>query len=533
MKVKIGLFLIALSIFGQKQLLAQSTGEQVSFTVPKTIYFGGERIWISSQITQIEGQVNSTIVYAELLNRYNESVAVAKMDIENGEAFNFLGIPMDLPSDHYLLRVFTRISPYQNLETGIAQQFVTIFNRVAPPTVVDKREIDQNAQNQQSEKIIVSTTSAGFGEKISVNLESIDGIEEVSVSALNPFLSISSQLKSSEIYESLDSKKLLPELYGHIIEARVEKESLDTTQLYYVSVHGEKSALFTDRPDSEGHLFFDAGGIKNWKYLVAQADGNKSLLDFSILSPAPKTHFKKNFEFPNLEITPADEAYLRELLKGGQVEGYYVHEFDAADFPVVTGFVEDRVYQLDDYTRFETVETILKEYVPEVSVKTIQKKKEFRAINEIRNFAFDSNPLMLVDAMPVFDSDLLAAFDPKGFKTLEILTRTFYLNEEEFPGVISFSSYKNDFGGYPIPTNGIYLEYAGIQPKIVSSNQLFSPNSDESGIMDWRTILYWSEIPEITKPEDSIELIAPELKGKYVISVKTKSGVLSKIIEVK
>lgn len=524
-------FTICLTV-GSVKSHAQSRKEQVHFSIPKNIYFGGERIWVSSKVEQGNEAIESKIIYAELLNRYNESVAIAKMPLEDGNSFNFLKIPQNLPSDHYLLRVFTRISPYQDFDLGMAQQFITVFNRLAPPAVVEQRSETTAFRSGNENLIKISPGEIRTGQNISVAFNGEEKVKELSVAVFNPFLVNQEQFKSSELYESLEPKELLPELFGHIIEAKVQQEEVDTTQLYYISVHGDKSALFTDRPDVNGTLLFDAGGMRNWDYLVAQANGNKSLLDFAVISPAPKTHFKKDFEFPILEITPSDEPYLKELLKGGQVEGYFVHEFNSSDFPVVTGFVEDRVYQLDDYTRFESVETVIKEYVPEISVKTIQKKKEFRSINEIRNFAFESNPLMLVDAMPVFDSDQLASFDPKGLKTLEILSRTFYLNEEEFSGVMSFSSYKNDFGGFPIPTNGVLLEYAGIQPKVTSATGLFEHPFGINEMMDWRTILYWSEIPQLSTSNEEIELIIPELKGKFLITIKTEQGSYFRLIEV-
>ncbi|MBN3583813.1 hypothetical protein JYB64_15545 [Algoriphagus aestuarii] len=521
--------LLALLFLSFSGVTYSQSSESVSFSIPKTVYFGGERIWISGNVENESDNIGSKIIYAELLNRYNESVAIAKMPLNEGASFNFLQLPTDLPSDNYLLRVFTRVSPYQDLELGLVQQFVTVFNRLVPPAVVESRT--DFAISKSSPEIRISQETINPGSNFQLEFPEGGSIVELSVAVFNPFLPNSEQIGSSMVYESLDSKEMLPELFGHIVEAKVDLAVVDTTQLYYVSVHGEKSALFTDKPDADGRMFFDAGGMKNWKYLVAQAEGNKSLIDFNIVSPAPKTHFRPEFKFPVLEIMPSDESFLKELLKGGQVEGYFVHEFDAVDFPVVTGFVEDRVYQLDDYTRFETVETIIKEYVPEVSVKTVQKKKEFRTINAIRSFAFDSNPLMLVDAMPVFDSDALAAFDPKGFKTLEILTRTFYLNEEAYPGVLSFSSYKNDFGGYPIPSNGIYLDYQGIQPEITEAISLFNPQTN--GLtMDWRTILFWSKIPG-SAPKNRIDLKAPELKGTYRVTVKSPNGTYSRDFEVK
>jgi hypothetical protein len=489
----------------------------INFSIPKNIYFGGERIWIQAGVSTELGSSPSQIIYAELLNRYNESVALTKMPSADGESFNYLRIPANLPSDHYLLRVFTRVSPYLDLELGLTQQLVTIFNSSNPPAVIANRK-EYLIQEENTDKISLNSKNLRGGEFLELNLNTITGIKEIQISAMNPFLEKQGQLSSKELYQSIESRTLVPELFGHIVEAKLDQESPDTTQLYYLSVHGAKSALFTDRPDTFGSMYFDTGGMKNWRFMVAQANNNLSLVDLSIVSPAPKTKFKSEFNFPILEISPADEPYLTALLKAGQVEGYFVQEFDSSPFPVVTGFVEDITYRLDDYTRFESVETVIKEYVPETSVRTVQKRKEFRVLDKVRGSIFDSNPLMLVDAMPVFDSDLLAAFDPKGLEKLEVLTRNFYLNEEVFPGVISFSSYKNDFGGFPIPTNGIYLDYQGILPKVLEKNKLFASPTDLK-MKDWRTVIYWSATETGENSIENLRLKLPVNSGVYQVKV--------------
>ncbi|WP_075349369.1 hypothetical protein [Algoriphagus marinus] len=503
--------LIAQTAFGQTPKLDP---EQVSFSIPKNIYFGGERIWIKAEAFADGIPAPSQIIYAELVNRYNESVAIAKMPLTDGAAFNFLRIPANLPSDHYLLRVFTRISPYLDLESGLVQQYVTIFNSAVPPEVVASRKTINSAEPKDN-LISISTNQVKAGETIEITLNQEVRDLELAVSVSNPFLENQSIILSSEIYQGVAPRTLVPELFGHIVEAKLDQENPDAEQLYYLSVHGAKSALFTDRPDENGSLFFDAGGMKNWRFMVAQANNNKSLLDLSIVSPAPKTEFKAGFTFPFLTISPADQAYLQELLRGGQIEGYFVQEFDSSPFPVVTGFVEDQTYNLDDYTRFESVEVVIKEYVPEVGVKTVQKRKEYRVLDKVRGAIFDDNPLMLVDAMPVFDSDLLAAFNPKGLQKLEVLTRNFYLNEEVFPGVISFSSYNNNFGGFPIPTNGMYLDYQGILPKVLESENLFAAVDSDSRILDWRTVLFWSETANSNLTSNKVTLKAPATKGKF------------------
>ncbi len=513
----LGLGMILL-VFGSQAQTVQLKSEKISFSIPKNIYFGGERIWIKSEAMVDDSPAPSQVIYAELLNRYNESVAIAKMPLDAGQAFNFLRIPTNLPSDHYLLRVFTRVSPYLDMEEGLSQQFVTIFNHTTPPAV-EANSTARKVTTSKSDLISMPSGQIRAGETFSISIDPQVKVNEVAVSVSNPFLMAQEILPSGMIYQRVTDRTLVPELFGHIIEAQLEQENPDTTQLYFLSLHGVKSALFTDRPDHSGSLFFDAGGMKNWRYMVAQGNKNQSLLDFSIVSPAPRTVFKTGFVFPSLTITPKDEAFLLELLRAGQVEGYFVQEFDSSIFPVVTGFVEDRTYDLDDYTRFESTEVMLKEFVPEVSVRTVQKRKEYRVLDQVRGAIFDSNPLMLVDAMPVFDSDLLANFNPKGFQKLEVLTRNFFLNEDVFPGVISFSSYKNDFGGFPIPTNGIYLDYQGIQPKVLDYQNLFAAPDAGARTKDWRSVLYWSETAESAVGKGSIQLKAPETKGEFQVKL--------------
>jgi hypothetical protein len=500
--------------FSQNSILKR---EIIDFSIPKNIYFGGERIWIQAGVSTESGSAPSQIIYAELLNRYNESVALTKMPPAEGQSFNYLRIPVNLPSDHYLLRVFTRVSPYLDLEVGLSQQLVTIFNPRVPPAVVANRK-EYLIQEDNTDRISLNSKNLTGGEFLELNLSSITGVKEIQISAMNPFLEKQGLLSSKELYQSIESRALVPELFGHIVEAKLDQESADTTQLYYLSVHGAKSALFTDRSDTSGSMYFDTGGMKNWRFMVVQANNNLSLVDLSIVSPAPKTKFKSEFNFPILEISPADEPYLTALLKAGQVEGYFVYEFDSSPFPVVTGFVEDITYRLDDYTRFESVETVIKEYVPETSVRTAQKNKEFRVLDKVRGSIFDSNPLMLIDAMPVFDSDFLAAFNPKELEKLEVLTRNFYLNEEVFPGVISFSSYKNDFGGFPIPTNGIYLDYQGILPRVLDKHELFATPTDTK-MKDWRTVIYWSATDSDKNFNENLRFRLPANSGIYQVKV--------------
>ena len=490
--------------------------ERVDFSIPKTLYFTGEKIWLSIEVETQGGPSQSRVGYAELWNRYGESVALAKVPLQHGGSFNFMQIPDDLPSDQYLLRVFTRVSAFQNLEEGLMQEFVTVFNPRIPPEVIPARKQSPD-HNPDSRLLFLSAKSVRPGEQLEITYDGPDSLLELAVTVDNPFLLRRGKVSSATLYESLPKRHLVPEVFGHIIEAKVERPDSTASGLFYLSFHGENSVLLTDQVDGEGRLFFDAAGLRHWDYLIAQGRENQPMSDFEIVSPSPQTRFRAGFQFPKLQISPSDAPLLRELLRGSQIEEYFVQEFENEPIPVVTGFVEDRTFVLDDYNRFEDVETHIKEYVPEVSVRTREKNKELRVLNVLQNRSFTENPLLLVDAMPVFDINSLLKFDPAKFEKMEILARPFFLNEEIYSGVISFSLFHNDLGGFPLPANAIYVPYPGVQPPISDRTALFQANQNDGESMDWRTILYWSRTGQASK---SVSVTAPLLKGTFRVVLK-------------
>jgi hypothetical protein len=335
------------------------------------------------------------------------------------------------------------------------------------------------------------------------------------ISIANPFLEEEQQqLPVEEVYAGIEKRPLLPELFGHLIQAKVA--SRDSASTYFLSLHGAKSALFTDHVDGDGFLIFDAGGLRHWDRLILQLENGSEMAGLELVSPLIKTTFHPNFKFPELTLTQEDLPYLQSLLKAAVVQQAYLEEVAQDSLEVVTGFVADYSYGLDDYTRFEDVETILKEYVPSVAVRLKDKKKSFRLLNEADKSVFDANPLILVDAMPVFDSDLLASFNPKFLQHLEVLNREFYLNDRTYPGVLSFSSYANNFGLFPLAPAARFFDYPGLRPSLIMDKGQFQSPASASRIPDWRTVLFWGSSGELSKTS------VPDLVGTYVFWEKVR-----------
>jgi hypothetical protein len=496
--------------------------EQVFFHTPKTLYFSGEKIWFEAQVSLGDQATSSQVLYAELVDRNSNSITHVKVPLQDGNALNFISVSDQIPSDQYLLRVYTRISPYLDLNQGIAQQLVTIINPKIPP----KELKSSNRQISQPSKSYEEGAAVNFGSSSTAE----GRVMASGISIANPFLlEEQKQLPAAEVYENLTSQPLLPELFGHLVQAKVA--SLDTALTYFLSLHGSKSALFTDHVDERGMIVFDAGGLRHWDRLILQLENGEEMPGLEMVSPLIKTTFRSNFNFPELSLAQEDLTYLQPLLKAAVVQQEYLEVSNQDSLEVVTGFVADYSFNLDDYTRFETVETVLKEYVPSVAVRLKDRKKSFRLLDEAGKSVFDSNPLILVDAMPVFDSDLLSSFNPKFLQRLEVLNREFYLNDRTYPGVLSFSSYANNFGLFPLAPAARFFDYPGIQPSIIFEKDQFVQSSTTSRIPDWRTVLYWQTSGK------EVRTNLPNLAGTFVyweqVNVAGKLSIRRTFFEVK
>jgi hypothetical protein len=476
---------------------------------PKTLYFSGEKLWFDAQVMLGERSTSSQVLYAELVDRNSLAIVYVKVPLQEGQAVNYIQLPEQLPSDHYLLRVYTRISPYLDMNEGIAQQLVTVINPRIPP-----KAAAQGANRIKQEKGVSYRKGAALA------FPTLAGIAS-GISIANPFLAAEQEsLSSAQLYTALIPQPLLPELFGHLIQAKVP--TADTTLTYFLSLHGKKSALFTDHADAQGRLVFDAGGLRHWERLILQLEDGDEMPGLELVSPLINTSFNPDFDFPELAMSEEDLPYLQPLLRAALVQTFYWEEAGKDSLETITGFVADHAFDLNAYTRFDDIETVLREYVPSVSVRLKDKKKVFRLMNEADKTVFDANPLILVDAMPVFDSDLLASFNPKLLQGLEVLNREFYLNDRSYPGVLSFSSYANNFGLFPLAPAARFYDYQGLQPRLLLDKQQWQQPAKDKRIPDWRTILFWGG-----KGEKAVTQ-APNLVGVFVYWERGwKDGLLS------
>src|SRR5690606_6924060 len=188
--------------------------EEVFVHLADPVALTGDQLWLAITVKS-QGQASPTvIVYLDLLDREGTPVKQTMAGLTGGQAEAYLEIPAHLPSDNYLLRVYTRNSPYLNPDRGIHHQIVTVINPQSPPPIVDPQPFPERDVQANNPFIQTDNQSYGLREKVSLTLQlTPNSSYHLAVRQLSPLpLYPANQWKQGEIYEPVENSfKIIPE----------------------------------------------------------------------------------------------------------------------------------------------------------------------------------------------------------------------------------------------------------------------------------------------------------------------------------
>ncbi len=318
-----------------------------------------------------------------------------------------------------------------------------------------------------------------------------------------------------------------PEYNGHIVTGKVVHGTTGNTLAgveAYASAPGAATAFMPALSDATGKLMFEMPTIKGASEIIVQtAPATDSLARIEISSP-----FFENFtatKLPRFYLPKTQEAALLEHNLATQVQNVYTGE-QLKRFGVYTDtstFFQkpNATYFLDNYTRFSTMEEVMREYVAYMDVRKRQGSFRIPLLDLNRNDFFDADPLLLVDGVPVFDVEKLMAFDPLKMKKLEVVNYRYFIGNSSFKGIMNWHTYKNDLAGYELNPRAIVIDYESLQSNKEYYTPVYdTPEKTASRIPDFRNVLYWSPNVSASKGKGKVELYTSDRKGKYVAIVQ-------------
>ncbi|MGI8583702.1 MAG: hypothetical protein ACR2KX_16000 [Chitinophagaceae bacterium] len=337
----------------------------------------------------------------------------------------------------------------------------------------------------------------------------------------------------------LENKKpvlqFLPEYEGHIITGKIvsglPKNSVENIQ-GFLSVPGTRFQLYTSKSNADGLMNFYTNNLFGSKILVAQTNTEEnSTHHLDILSPFSQTLssnkipvFSSSKTLPPVLLQRSINMQVENIYAAGKLNHFQSVKTDTGVFYGKA----DVKYNLEDYTRFPTMEEVLREYVREVNVR--EKRNEFFltiVYKDENQQAVIKNPVVLLDGVPMFDKgNKITHYNALKVKTLEVVKSKYFLGPATFDGIISFFTYNGDLSGFEPDTTATIIDYDALQFKREFYSPVYTiPEQVTSRLPDFRNLLFWSaDMLTDAKEKNQVSFFTSDQTGKYAVVLQGISG---------
>ena len=316
-----------------------------------------------------------------------------------------------------------------------------------------------------------------------------------------------------------------PECYGHIIRGKLVNNITGMAVkgvATYLSVPSARTEFRVTSSDSLGRVKFDMPGFYGSEEIILQTDPKEDSNSRVEISTPFSDQYTIN-KLPEYTIPSVQSASLLDQSIAEQVQHIYagnnLNQFSMQPVDTNSFYVEpDEKYYLDNFTRFQTMEEVIREYV--VSTNVVQKRNRFQLhlANKPQREFFDDEPLILIDGVPFFDANELFEQDPMKIRRIDLMNREYAIGYQNFNGIVNVTTYNGDLDGIRLNTHPVVLDYPGIPEQ----REFFSPKFEtedqiNSRIPDYRTLLYWSpRILTDKQNKNTVDFYTSDLPGQYV-----------------
>lgn len=521
------------------QTSGKSLYERLYLQTDKDMYLSGELVWLKLLASTSEGQpLNfSKIGYIELLDA-EISQARLKVELSDGVGNGSLVIPTALPTGYYRLVAYTRYMrnempvPLFEKVIGIINPFVQQENLLSSGELTNM----QPAQKVQNTISVSNLNSYHTRNLVELKLDQLpENVHSLSVSvAAKDFTSVFPsenivhwrQETQNQQLPTL-SDKYLAEYEGHIILGKLIDESTGQEAPYdeyimpYVSFPGENIRLFAGKTAKDGSIQFFTKKINGSKEVVSSLSGNNAdKYRVDIESPFILNHKKK--EMPILHVKDDREKLLQRSMAVQVLYSYMNDSLNRSEsVENLFRYPPDRLYIMDEYTKFATMQEVITEFVTFVRFRTLYGQRYLSTFREDIGYS-SGNTLVLLDGIPIFDHEIIFKYSPLNIEKIETYFDRYVYGGKWYDGIIHFITRNKNYPDLKPDPSTRFFSYDGTQRRRIFYSPVYLTDTDRSSrLPDFRHTLYWNPDVKIeNKSSVSIPFYTSDLKGEYQVVVE-------------
>ena len=387
-----------------------------------------DRTWyLAGESMEVSVTADALIAYAELCDTHGLAAGVV-VSLKGGEGTGILELPANLHSGYYVLSVYTRHN------ADVSHRLVAVVNPLHKSADDDVKWVSGD-----------SCWVMADGTADLVSQKDVD----------------------------------VRETEGHIIKARIKNvydgQSFTGSQILpALSIIGKQIHYFEGKMVNDSIAVFYTFGIHGKQPLVLSAMSSSGvslpiemISPFAILLPKELPHLVFHYKRSEVEARSLDmqrhqiaiAPAKRELQLGDDADDT-AEEVVPLDYDeVVHGTKPDLTYNLDEYRQFLTIREVLLEYVS--CVKSTKVNGVPRLIVRREQEVYNSSlpTLVLIDGMPVNDTERLLNYDARRIHYINIYADQYIFGNGLYNGILSFVTRSGRLTNYPIERNMQYLVY--------------------------------------------------------------------------
>lgn len=334
----------------------------------------------------------------------------------------------------------------------------------------------------------------------------------------------------SEVWQGKQQTfQYIPEVNGHIIRGQVRTIASNRPKadvLTYLASPGKYVRLYGSKSDRQGNIMFEMQDFYGSNEIIVQSNIMRdSTVRVSIHSPFSDQPVNRAFEPFNIHESLTEDLVSRSISMQVQ-NAYYEKELKKYILPVVdsTAFygAPDQQFYLDEFTRFPTMEDVMREYVAGVWLRKRKQDYYFIVYDELNKSVFNNESLVLLDGVPVFDINKIIDYDPLKVERIDVVKKRYFHGPITCNGLVSYITYGGNMEGFQLDPRSLLLDYDGLEIKREYYSPDYGQNESSSPRKpDFRNLLHWE--PEIitgSTGRAAIEFFTSDQAGSYKIVVQ-------------
>jgi hypothetical protein len=513
-----------------------SVGETLFIHASSTTLLTGETLQYKIYCLDPENKmpsVASKIAYVELIGNDLKSISGQKLYLENGTAQGDFFMPVSLKSGNYKLIGYTK----HMMNVSSINYFtvdISVINPFQPfEGKTDSLQSEMEKTNHSTGSFSLTTNKKIYSvrEKIDLKINASgklpSGNYSVSVRKFDHLL-ISSNVHANEFRPAFSKAQEktateLTELRGEIVSGKISSKRNGQSvhdKFIALSMPGTSFVFKIVQTGRDGRFYFLLDKTPDNAETVIQVmepdrDNYVIILDEDI-NPDLSA-----LSFSTLSLNPEMKEEIQQRSIASQIENaYYDRKKDSIFASAATEpFFHplEKVYTLDDYTRFPT----LKETIIEVLKEIYFTRENDHNVIHVRNITMDNEmyglPLVLVDGLLIQDVDELFEYGMRYVQKVSLINEPYIYGPKTFGGIVNFTTKLND---YKSKSKGDFIKKIVFE-RPIAAKTYFQPDysmTTNSKIPDYRYQLLW--MPKINDANETISFYSSDVTGKFEITLE-------------